>query len=101
MADVNPAVEQIVEQLQEVAKELDEVKAEAAAPEPAVAPAPETPAPAEAPKAPDVPTADILDRLADPAAPAEFEDRDDSVGNTFRVWKDGRVERLDKPSSIR
>ena len=101
MADVNPAVEQVVEQLQEVAKELDDIKAEEAAPVEPIQGAPEgEPAKASEP-APEVPTADILARLADPAAPDEFEDRSDSVGNTFRVWKDGRVELRPNPNTVR
>jgi len=79
------------------AAEAPSVPTEApAASEPATAP---EPAP-EAPKA-DVPTADIVARLADPAAPADFEDRADSVGNVFRVYKDGTVELQPRPSSIR
>src|SRR5579864_4821761 len=55
-----------------------------AASEPATAP---EPAPQAAAPAAEIPTADILGRLADPAAP-DFEDRSDSVGNVFRVFRD-------------
>jgi len=77
----------------ELAQVEAELKAEAAPAAPA----------AEAPSVPtETPAASKPATAPEPAeAPADFEDRPDSVGNVFRVFMDGRVELQPRPSVIR
>src|SRR5579859_7319457 len=98
--NTNMAQETTADAIASIEGELAQVEAELKA---EAAPAASEPATQEAPSVQaETPAASKPATAPEPAeAPADFEDRPDSVGNVFRVFMDGRVELQPRPSVIR